>query len=337
MKIKQMLSMLKLMTTPGLFKVMKDWKSVVRFHFIHAAMDSGLLQALETPKSYSDLAQLLNVSNEELLLALLDVGLSIGELSLKNNTYAIKGKVSNFVIREKGDSLGALIQANVTYYNSAYRNIADRMQGGELGDDLGQIGDLVARVSKIQEPFIKHFIADAVSGLHTAKMLEIGCGSGTFMKAAYEANNEVSGIGMDCDEDVVKQAESNIARWGLSDRFKVVLGDIKEYDIQGDGPYDYISLYNILYYFTPDEQVVLLEKLRANLSNAGRLAIVNTTQSNGKDAMAANLNLVNCSLKGVYAVPHLQHIQKILSETGFKQVKTTQLLPNSTVYCILAE
>jgi hypothetical protein len=45
--------------------------------------------------------------------------------------------------------LAAMIQANVTYYSDGYRNAADRIHGHELGDDLAEIGDLVARFSNI--------------------------------------------------------------------------------------------------------------------------------------------------------------------------------------------
>ncbi len=337
MKIKYLYSLYQVMLMPGFFKILRDLKSYLRFNFVHSALDSGLILALDSSKSYEQLVDELQVSNTELLDALLDVGVSIGELSHKNELYSLKGKISKAVSSEKGEALGALIQANATYYNSAYRNLTGRLKGQELSDDLEHIGNLVAKASKIQEPFIKHFIADAVGGNGRMKLLEIGCGSGAFMKAAYEANNNLSGLGIDCDKNVVRQAADNISKWGLNDRFDIAFGDIRTFDIGDDGPFDYISLYNVLYYFTSKEQVDLIRKLRSSLSPKGKLAIVTTTKSNGKDPMAANLNLVNCSLKGVSAVPHLAIVQKVLAESGYGTVQTTPLLPGSAVYFILAQ
>ena len=134
--------------------------------------------------------------------------------------------------------MAALIQANVTYYNSAYRNAADRMKGGELGDDLGKIGDLVARVSKIQEPLIKDFIQYTVKNKDSMNILEIGCGSGIFMKNAFEANENIVGVGIDIDSEVVKQAKNNIEKWGLSDRFIIMQGDIRVTDVMDKGPFE---------------------------------------------------------------------------------------------------
>ena len=71
-------------------------------------------------------------------------------------------------------SLAALIQANVTYYSDAYRNAAHRMHGGELGEDIDNIGELVARVSKIGEPMLKDFIAAIVRNKGPMRVLDVG-------------------------------------------------------------------------------------------------------------------------------------------------------------------
>ena len=45
------------------------------------------------------------------------------------------------------------------------------------------------------------------------RLLEIGCGSGVHMKTAFEINNMVSGIGLDCDDEVVQQAQDNMEKF----------------------------------------------------------------------------------------------------------------------------
>ena len=202
------------MRTPGLYKIIKDCQSFIRFHFFHSALDSGLLNALETPQSINDLIHKLKVKRVDLLHAILDVGLSAGELSFTNGKYKLKGKISKSLITEKGDALGAVIQANATYYNSAYRELKDRMQGGDLSDNLENIGNLVARVSKLQEPLIKNFIRDTVKNKNPMNLLEIGCGSGMFMKTAYKTNENTVGLGLDMDTAVVNQAKKKYGKMG---------------------------------------------------------------------------------------------------------------------------
>jgi 2-polyprenyl-3-methyl-5-hydroxy-6-metoxy-1,4-benzoquinol methylase len=109
----------------------------------------------------------------------------------------IKGKISKAVMGSKGDVLVSMIQANITYYSSAYRGAADRMHGAPLGNDLEKIGGLVARFSKIGEPFIKDFIKDIVIGKDPMRILDVGCGSGIFLQSIFNANRTAMGIGID--------------------------------------------------------------------------------------------------------------------------------------------
>lgn len=334
--IRYLFSLLQMMRMPGLFKVIKDWQSCIRFHFIHSALDSGLLTALKTPQAMDDLIKNMGVKRVDLLEALLDVGVSTGELSCKSGVFKLNGKVSKSLVTEKGDSLGALIQANVTYYNSAYREFGNRLRGGELSDDLEKIGDLVARVSKIQEPLIENFIYETVKGKKSMNLLEIGCGSGSFMKTAYTANNNTIGLGIDCDDAVVEQARKNMEIWGLSDRIKIIQGNIRTCNVKDDGPFDLITIYNLIYYFEPDERGDLINRLKANLSPGGKIALITTTRSHGNDPAAANLNFVNCSLKGVSAVPEIESLEKLFMDCGFKTVEKRQVLPRSSFYSLLA-
>ncbi|MBF0531063.1 MAG: methyltransferase domain-containing protein [Deltaproteobacteria bacterium] len=280
--------------------------------------------------------QKLNVKRPELLDALLDVGLSLKELAYKNGLYRISGRRSKAVAGKEGDMTAAMIQANVSYYSAAYRNVATRMSGGPLGDDLEDIGGLVARFSKIGEPFISHFITDLVTGRKPMRILDVGCGSGVFLKSTYNVNRNATGIGIDLDMVAAEQARQNINKWKLNDRFRIITGDIRVPADGLEGPFDLITLYNIMYYFPSAERVELFQKLRSKLSPQGTLAVAMNFQSGGKDIGAANLNLVNCSLKGLTRLPRVEEITAQLKETGFHKIKIQRLIPGSTYYGIAA-
>ncbi|MBF0474867.1 MAG: hypothetical protein HQK59_03380, partial [Deltaproteobacteria bacterium] len=136
MKLKYLVTVLHLLKMPGLFQIIRDWNSFLRMHFIYAGLESGLFEALFDPCSRETLIKKLNVKRPELLDALLDVGLSLKELAYKNGLYRISGRRSKAVAGKEGDMTAAMIQANVTYYSAAYRNVGTRMSGGPLGDDL---------------------------------------------------------------------------------------------------------------------------------------------------------------------------------------------------------
>jgi hypothetical protein len=80
------------MKIPGLYPIMKDWQAFIRIHFIFSAHQSGLLNALVTPRRRDALIKELDVKCPELLDALLEVGLAAKELEFKNGVFGIKGK-----------------------------------------------------------------------------------------------------------------------------------------------------------------------------------------------------------------------------------------------------
>jgi 2-polyprenyl-3-methyl-5-hydroxy-6-metoxy-1,4-benzoquinol methylase len=324
------------MKIPGLFPIMRDWQAFVRMHFIFAALESGLLEALSTPSSGDHLIQKLNVKRPEILEALLDVGLSAKELAFNNGSYRIKGKRSKAVMGKEGDLLAAMMQANVTYYSSVYRNAAERMRGAPLGDDLAEIGDVVARFSKIAEPLLRQFTAVIVSKKKSLRVLDVGCGSGVFLQSIFHANSNATGIGIDIDAAVVEQARHNIEKWGLSDNFTIIAGDIYSPPEGIGGPFDLITLYNVLHYFTSDKRIDLLQTLRSWLSPEGTVVIATFLQSNGKDLGAANLNMVNSSLKGLAPLPDLNEMKRELKQSGLSRIDTQRLIPGSTFYGIVA-
>ncbi len=336
MNLRYTLSFLRTMKIPGLYPIMHDWQAFIRMHFIFAAYESGLLKALATPCDRETLVEKLDVKRPELLDALLDVGLAAKELSVENGRFIVKGKRSRSVMGAQGDVLAALIQANVTYYSDAYRNAAHRMHGGELGEDIGKIGDLVARLSKIGEPMLKDFIAAIVRNKNPMRVLDVGCGSGVLLRSTHDANGNATGIGLDIDEAVVRQARDNISSWGLTDRFDICHGDIRHLPEEIVGPFDLITLYSILYYFEREERPKLLAGLRSMLSPTGVLAVAMSFRSLGKDIGTANLNMVNSSLKGLTPLPDLNDITSILKQCGFGGIEIHRFMPGSTFCGIIA-
>lgn len=336
MRPRYLLTILRTMRTPGLLPMVRDWQAYLRMHFLYAGIESGLLEALNTPQSRDALLRQLHVKRPELLDALLDVGISVKELTYEKGKYSKRGKRSKAITGVHGDMLAAMIQANMTYYSSAYRHAGDRMRGDPLGDDLHNMGGLVARFSKIGEPLIREFMTTIVRRKRPMRVLDVGCGSGIFLKSICHANRNATGFGIDVDGEVVEQAKQNIEAWGLSDRFRIIFGDVLSPPDGLEGPFDFISLFNIIYYFPSDARPEVINKLRSMLSPDGTLAVVMHFQSRGKDPGAANLNMVNCSLKGLTPLPALDDLTAQLKENGFHRITTQRLLPGSTFWGVSA-
>lgn len=336
MNVRYMLSAWRTMKIPGLWPIMRDWFPFMRMHFLHAAFESGLLRALQNGSTREELIEKLDVQRPELLDALLDMGLALKELELRHCVFSLKGKRSKALAAPQGDVVAAVVQANTTYYNAAYRHLAERLCGASLGNDLADIGETVARFSKIGEPILNSFVQSLVPSSGPLRILDVGCGSGFVLRTAWKACSEATGTGIDADPKVAAQARANLLQWGLQDRFHIIAGDIRSHMDDLQGGFDLITVLNLIYYFPIEERSELFGLLRSLLSPSGCLALVNNFESKGKDVAAANLNIVNCSLNNLTALPNLDSIKCQLAESGFTRIKITRFMPKNEFYGIVA-
>jgi SAM-dependent methyltransferase len=336
MQMRYLLTMLRFPKVLTLVSLMKEWRVCVKYNYLFAAIESGLLEALRTPATQSELRQQLQAERTEFLDALLELGLSLKEISYKNGVYRLRGSISKSLLKPQGDMLAAVIQATATYYNSIYRQAAARLHGAPSGDYLEEIAGTVARFSQFTEPFLRRFLRDNLPGQGAVRMLDVGCGSGVFLHSAFTANPSCTGLGLEMDPEVARQARSNLERWGMTRDFAVALGDIRQPPPETQGPFEIITLFNLVYYFEEKERIYLFGRLRSMLAAGGVLLVANNMHSQGKDFGAANLNLATCSIKGCTPLPRLEELYDQLRQGGFEEFKTTKIMPGGTFYGIAA-
>lgn len=336
MKLNTVVAAVRAYSLLDVLRLARDVQTVIRWQFLYAATGCGLLAALETPSTKDDLVRKLDARRPELLEALLNVGVSVGELSCRNGVYRVKGNRSLAVTGEKGDPLAAFVQVSLNHHNSSYLNLAARMRGAPSDNRLDDIGDTVARASKIYAPFFQGFVSDAVAGKGALRILDIGCGSGIYLHDACEANSSVSGIGIDMDPAVVEQAGRNLAGWGISDKFTIVEGDIRVPPAGLAGSFDLVFMFNMIYYFKAEERPGLLRSIQSMLSPGGRIALATNVQGEPKDISSSHFNLVTSSIEGCTPLPALHEVTALLRERGFEQIKVTRLIPGTALYGILA-
>jgi cyclopropane fatty-acyl-phospholipid synthase-like methyltransferase len=186
-----------------------------------------------------------------------------------------------------------------------------------------QNGELIARSSRVLEAFQAEFIRSTMPARGALRLIEIGCGSGVYLRYAAERNNTLTALGVELQSDVAEMARTNLRGWGLEFRVKVETGDIREK--APNEPFDIATLYNNIYYFPVEERVNLLQHIGNFLRPGGFLLL--TTCCQGGSLGAEALNLWGAATQGAGRLPAADEMVRQLHEAGYSTVKTKNLVP----------
>jgi SAM-dependent methyltransferase len=313
---------------------MNDLKILSKLHFLYAAVDAKVLKVLRTPATADAVAQQISAKRLDLLEALLDLGVAVGELSFQDGVFGLRGKRAVALAQEINDPFAAYLQEAVSYHGSVYIELTARIKGAPLGEYLDATADLIARSSRTLEPLVRGFVQEVIKARRPRRLLEIGCGSGVYLHHAAEAARDLTGIGIDMQEAAVQQARRNLLKWGLANRFTVLHADIRVNSRDMSGPFDLITLYNNLYYFPPEQRIALFAGIRPLLSPSGTLAIVSLMR--GDSVSSRNFDVVLRSTKGCAALPDVRETMAQLRDAGYCDVEERMILPSEHFAGVLA-
>lgn len=312
-------------------QLLRDLQTGLRLQFLYFAIDAGLLRAL--PANRDELVERLHVQRPDILDAALAMAVALKELSLRDGRYAVRGARSRLLLSADGDMIAGTIQEYVAYHSSVYRELTARLRGAPPGDYLERFGTVIARSSRVLEPFIAGFVKDTVKS-GPVRLLEIGCGTGVYLHYAARANPQVTGVALDLQDSVIEQARTNLCQWGILDRFQLLAGDVRHPPEAATGPFDLITLHNNVYYFEPEERPALFGRLRASLAPGGTLLL--TTLMRGNTVASLDFDLVLRCTAGCTPLPSLDDVTAQLKEGGFSDVRATRLMPLEPLYGLTA-
>jgi SAM-dependent methyltransferase len=197
---------------------------------------------------------------------------------------------------------------------------------------------VVARLSALTDPFFSEALRTSTRGRGPIHVLDVGCGSGTHLKRMSEHNAEATGVGIDLDPAVVRSANANLQSWGLAGRFHALEGDAVATEArEAAGPFDLITLLNVIYYFPVEERTEVLSRLRARLRPGGELLVACTMVEPGRRNMwAANLDLATRSMIGCEPLSKPCELCSQLEAAGFAQVRMSRIIPGGSVFALRA-
>ncbi|WP_030568412.1 SAM-dependent methyltransferase [Streptomyces aureocirculatus] len=298
-----------------------------RASFLAAAAGSGVLRCMATrPCDLESLAEHLGTGREERqrLRAWLDIGVRLGELDRREGCYRLRSRTAKALAQVGNDAVAATLEELLRFHVPALRDAPRMLQGGGRFGLCDQDGLVVARSSLVVRGFVEAAVRKALPRTAPVRLLEVGCGSGAYVRYAAELNPRLTALAVDVQAEVAEQAAKNMAQWGLADRVETRHGDLRTLDLQPQ--FDIVTMHNNIYYFPQDERAEVLARARSLLAPGGTLLLTSSCRGSG------TLGLEVLNLWFEYArfggpLPREDELLGQLGEAGFDDVRATRVLP----------
>jgi 4-hydroxy-2,2'-bipyrrole-5-carbaldehyde O-methyltransferase len=312
-----------------LVRMSRNLDEMYRAAFVSTLVSEGIGEHLRSgPKSLEALHTELELhDSHQQLEAWLDVGVSLGVLGKTGADYRLKGPLAVSLSDPANRVWHAFFQTRVEVFFDYVRQTPAKLRRQERFNPNKEHGALVAQSSRTVEPLLVE-VVDRVVPEGKRSMLEVGCGSGVYVKRACDRNPDLQVFGLELTDEVTQLARNNVQRWGLEDRVTIETGDVRAF--QQPGEFDLVTLYNLIYYFPSSERVALLRHLGRLIAPDGRLVLATLTK--GGDSSTRTMDLWSSMTEGCGPLPTVTHLQKQLREAGFSNVQHETLIPNYVVF-----
>jgi SAM-dependent methyltransferase len=300
-------------------------KSFYKLTYLAAAGEAGLLKRLaDGPATFDSLAVFCAADGQgrEALEAWLQMGVRLRLLSQGPRGYGLRG-MARALARPENDAALAMAEEIAGLHHKLIAGTLPKIREGDLWSLADQDGELIARSSRVLEAFQ----AEAIEGIFpergALRLLEIGCGSGVYLRYAARRNPELTAVGVELQPAVAEMARMNLRSWGLEGRIKVEDGDFRA---RTPGElFDIATLYNNIYYFPVEERVALLKRIGGFLTPGGFLLL--TTCCQGGSLGTEALNLWGAATKGAGRLPAKAELVDQLRGAGYSRVGTRNMIP----------
>lgn len=309
-------------------------KPFYQLNYLVAAKESGVLELLvNAPKGFEQLAEVYcrDEKAREALGAWLGLGVRLGYLRLDGRGYALKGLAKRLALPQN-DAAIALLQEASGLHSKLISQTLRKLRNGKLWKLEDQDGEIVARSSRIMEAFQTEAIDRFFPSSGIASLLEIGCGSGFYIKYAADRNPSLTAVGLELQPTVAEAARRNISEWGLAGRVRIEAGDI--WLKAPDECFSMVTLYNNIYYFPVEGRVSLLEHVRRFIKPGGFLLLITCCQ--GGSLAVEVLNLWGAATLSGGRLPNKKELVSQLRQSGFQNVQAVRLAPGEELFAFQA-
>lgn len=319
----------------ALFSAQRLLGPYYRLLWLVAAFRSGVLHRLaRAPASLDTLVaeRVRNPADRDWLERWLELGVRVGALRFDGLEYRLRGRLTRALAEPRNDAIAAILEEVATLHERLVLETPERLASGCRFTLADQDGVLIARSSPLLRPFVQEAIDRVVSRSGALRLLEVGAGSGTYIRHVVERNPELTALGLELQPEVAELANSNLREWGVSSRASVDKGDVR--DRSAEPIYDVVTFHNNIYYFPVEERVALLCHALRFLVPGGRILL--TTVCSGGSAASVTLDIWSAGTEGCGRLPTPDELIGQLREAGFVEAGSRSLMPGDSYHAFVA-
>lgn len=335
MRIRTALEVLRTGQTRALLGALRISTPFYRLLWLVSAFRAGLLARLSGREaSFDELAAEMtsDPADHDWLRTWLELGVRVGELRRGGEVYALRGLLARRLARPQNDAIAAILEEVATLHHRLVLETPERMRQGRHFTLADQDGVLIARSSPLVRPFVHEAIDEAVPRRGACRLLEVGAGSGTYIRYAAERNGALTAVGVELQPEVAEFANANLRQWGIAARAHVDKGDVRDRTPEAD--FDVMTFHNNIYYFPVHERVALLRHAYAFLRPGGTLLL--TTACSGGSPVAVGLDIWSAGTERCGRLPAPGELVAQLREAGFTDARARSLVPGDSFYAFFA-
>ena len=133
--------------------ILRDIDHWLRLQFLGVGLALVWRRRFEIRQPWTTIAENARVTDLELLTAVLQVGVALGELSHRRGRYEIRGSRLRAIAGRSSD-LAGLVEELVDYDSPIYTRLGDHLRGAPAGAYLDGTSDAIAQASRLAEPIL---------------------------------------------------------------------------------------------------------------------------------------------------------------------------------------
>ena len=310
---------------------------------LFALFEAGVFRLLsDGPKTLHALHEKIG-GNEDTLRATCDAAVALKLLSLRDGRYCASEPLLDSLGRADSPAYLGEWVAFLHALAGPLLQLGDSIRTGSIPGALFEdmSGDNVPakRMTQAMDAYARSRgieIADRLDFSQTRRLLDLGCGPGTYSIAIVERNPQVQATLLDLPGPIA-EARRLAASRGMEGRLEFIAIDARDYTPQN--PFDTILVSNTLHMIGPAGSVELLKRCYGMLSPGGRLIV--QAQYLNDDRVSPRWPTLLSLIQRV-ATPHgrnhaISETKEWMEQAGFSNVSYVRFAVWNVCSCLIGE